>query len=362
MLKDADARFDCFAILDALYSRDKSNSGPEVRANQWLLLWRDLQSRSAMQSDRAELLQLGLASELPIDFRPVSWKDKNALSAFRADPRIKADVIIISVIEAEFNAVLAAFGLRQTEAEIIWIFGHPFVQTTLSSPGGPLSVWITLIGMPRNVPCTHFCRDVFERFSVRLGCILVGIAAGHREKFQLGDVVGGQSVWDIEGERVETKEGKPRLVPYPMKPTMEEALRGFSPRRWKWLADRASTVALLEVDGEKMPENWEEKVPAYRPGVIVAGEKLRRDDPLPRLARRFGDEIVALEMEGSGFAAACIRKDIPWFVFRGISDFGTKRKRDEWHTMAAAHAALAAKSFIQYRLYGTAEAASDIPA
>lgn len=361
MLKDGNPRYNCLALLDACYARHTRDRSVAEKASEWFFLWKDLQDKSRGQPDRAHLLQLALASELPVELRPTTWKAAIELSRTGIDHRTQADVIIITIIETEFNSALAAFGIQQSSAETIWIFGHPFVQTTVETQAGPLSVWICLVGAPRNLPCTHFCRDLFEKYYVRLGCILVGIAAGHPDKLKLGDVVGARSIWDIEGGSVTSKGERPRPKPYSMKPTLEESFLGFNPVRWSWLAPRDEAIGLLQLSGEKLPPQWDERETKYQQGVIVAGEKLRRDDPLPRLRRRYNDEIVALEMEGSGFAAACLRKEIPWFVFRGISDHGTKRKRDEWQSLAALHAALAARSFIEHRLFGTAAAERDIP-
>jgi nucleoside phosphorylase len=55
---------------------------------------------------------------------------------------------------------------------------------------------------------------------------------------------------------------------------------------------------------------------------------------------------MAIEMEGSGFASSCDKKKIGWLVFRGISDYGDMKKRDKMQSLAALHAALAAKTFL----------------
>ncbi|HEX8535467.1 MAG TPA: hypothetical protein VF662_14990 [Allosphingosinicella sp.] len=268
----------------------------------------------------------------------------------------------MTVIEVEFNSALAAFGVNQREATIKWIFGHPFVRIeTLTRDAGELIVWVCMIGVARNLPCTNFCRDVFEQFDVRYGCILVGIAAGHPDKLRRGDVVGARLIYDIEGERVEEEGGSPRLVPYPMQPPWDETFRGFNPHRWDWLAARTSALEVLSKSGSPAPAVARARHPKYRDGIVLAGEKLRRDNPLPQLSTRFGDEIVALEMEGSGFAAACRRKQIPWFVFRGVSDHGTRRKGDTWQPVAALNAAIAARSFIENWLYRPDDGGKEIP-
>src|SRR5215211_2849800 len=47
------------------------------------------------------------------------------------------------------------------------------------------------------------------------------------------------------------------------------------------------------------------------------------------------------------FAATCARKNIRWAVFRGVADHGTMAKRNKLQSVAAFHAALAARSFLK---------------
>jgi nucleoside phosphorylase len=46
-------------------------------------------------------------------------------------------------------------------------------------------------------------------------------------------------------------------------------------------------------------------------------------------------------MEAAGFSQACQDRDrpVPWFVVRGVSDFGDDLKNDTFHTWAASAAA-----------------------
>jgi len=262
-------------------------------------------------------------------------------------------VIIFCIIEEEFNAILAAFGVdRDKLGSRSYFFGHRFHRVALKTRNcGMLSVWIALVGEARNVVCAQFCRDVFERFQITTCCILVGIAAGNREKLRYGDVATAHTVFDVEGERVEPTIKKPRLRPYPLIPqTWRQVLTTFNPDRYEWLKEREAGLAKLKKSGAKLPKIALKRLPRLKTGIIVSGEKLRRDDPLPGLAARFGDELIALEMEGSGFASSCDRKGIKWLVFRGISDYGNMRKRDDWQSIAAFHAAIAAKTFLQHHL------------
>jgi nucleoside phosphorylase len=155
-------------------------------------------------------------------------------------------------------------------------------------------------------------------------------------------------VIDIEGGRAEPSETKPRPSSYRVVPALRPLLRGFNYERWNWLADRDRGLELLKETRSRLPKTF--GIPKCHQGVIVSGEKLRRDGVLPELAAQQSDEIIAVEMEGAGFAATCDDKGIGWLVFRGISDFADMKKRDTWQPLAALHAALAAKCFIEHGL------------
>jgi nucleoside phosphorylase len=127
-------------------------------------------------------------------------------------------------------------------------------------------------------------------------------------------------------------------------------IEGFSPERMDWMHDRKAAIKLLIRTKAQFPNAGLNELPKYKLGTILAGEKLRRDGALPAIAARFGEKIMAIEMEGSGFAAACESKSISWLVFRGISDYGDPDKADDWHALASLHAALAVKTFLTTEL------------
>jgi nucleoside phosphorylase len=348
-LRDGDKYFDCLAILDKLYRSPTSATLADARSDRWDLLWKDLQEKSSNldATVRKKLLNAALASRLPVGLAPTEWSSF-LNEAEDLNGKIAADAMIFCVIEEEFNATLSAFGVNQRKRKFTKsITGHKFYQIRIRSAHcGDISLWIGLIGEARNVVCANFCRDIFERFVVRHCCILVGIAGGNKEKVKLGDVVAAEEVIDIEGGRVEPRITKPRHKPYTLSPRIQPMIEGFNPGRWKWLAGKEKGLDLLKETGAHVSISGAKRNPSYKLGIVLAGEKLRRDGKLPAMAKRFGDKILAVEMEGSGFAASCRQKSVSWAIFRGISDYGDMKKRDEWQPIAAFHAALAAKAFI----------------
>ena len=90
-----------------------------------------------------------------------------------------------------------------------------------------------------------------------------------------------------------------------------------------------------------------ERTSNYRPGLIQAGERVKKDGSLPKNAREFHDKLYAVEMEGSGFAQSCLTAGLDWMVVRGIADHGDPRKRDKKQTLAAVAAACLLRQFLE---------------
>jgi len=85
---------------------------------------------------------------------------------------------------------------------------------------------------------------------------------------------------------------------------------------------------------------------SLKKGIIVSGNYVRKDGILDGLGRTLNDDILALEMEGAGFALTSEAHGVDWFVFRGGSDFGDRHKSDEFQPIAAFNAAKMAKGFV----------------
>jgi nucleoside phosphorylase len=102
---------------------------------------------------------------------------------------------------------------------------------------------------------------------------------------------------------------------------------------------------LLYIDGEAAPHpdgtqtGHLDGVPKVHHGAIGCADILLRDEQhRNELARQHG--VLAVEMEGSGVAAAARLHGVPWFMVRGIVDYCENvGKSDRWHaygSMAAA--------------------------
>jgi nucleoside phosphorylase len=83
--------------------------------------------------------------------------------------------------------------------------------------------------------------------------------------------------------------------------------------------------------------------------VILAGGKLLEDGSLPRRADEAHARIMAAEMDGAGFAAACEQQRRPWVVVRGIADYGEPDRRKHWQYPATFVAARYVRDALRLR-------------
>jgi nucleoside phosphorylase len=181
---------------------------------------------------------------------------------------------------------------------------------------------------------------------------MIGIAAGPHDKVKLGDVVAANWVYDYEHVRREIIEGKrvERARPFHLSvPKNIGADLGLYEE--SWMRNRLASV-LRNFDEYELPLPPAEINPKWHVGTIAAGEKLFADGSLNDLRLKYDDEIRAGDQEDSGFAQACVFREVPWCIFRGIADYGDATKNKVWHPTASLAAASAAYTFLQhaYRL------------
>jgi nucleoside phosphorylase len=263
----------------------------------------------------------------------------------------KKHVAIVTVIGKELQAVLRAVGRVPSDRpdQKSGDFSYWFARIDRPS-NTPLSVVITIVSEPRNVPAAIAVDHLVVEFEVGL-LMLVGIAAGVRGLVKLGDVVYGHKVYDYEGVRLEIIRW---WIFYLFRPR---------PRPKEWNVSRKVNVARQQFDVKRMcqlwtelmqnavpsdlPKDWTFVTPAFKDGTIAAGEKLMADGSLYRMYRRVVEEIRAGAMEDSGFVQAAEANEITWCIFRGIADFGDQHKSDSWHLAAAIAAAAAAITFLR---------------
>lgn len=245
-------------------------------------------------------------------------------------PGARADVVVLTALRLEFDAVRAHLGRVE---------GHTDANGTryqIGVPhGGSCRVALALIG-EGNLAAAALTGAAVREFAPR-AVIMVGVAGGLADDVAVGDVVVATRVHAYHGGREETGRFRPRPKGWPLAHSLEQTAREVA-RVGSWVR-RAPPGA---------------GAPAVRFKPIVSGEVVldSRESPLAGLiAEHYGD-AAAIDMESAGVAEGAHRNDFHRTVtVRGISDLadGGKRGSDAagWQPRAAANAAAFAIALAQ---------------
>ena len=331
------------------YFLEECNGTSAERAELRATLLKDLYWRSSRLPPfpKAVILAESFYRVLPEEIRGVLHADrasiKKEFDALLAEDRKTKDVGIITIIGPELKAVLRALGFRPDRKEDMTSGGyHYWFGEVTRDDGTVVSVVVTMVGKPRNVPCAIAVEHLLSNFKVNL-LMLVGIAAGPKRHVRLGDVVCAHRVFDYEHVRLELlrffgvpswfKIGLPRpedfSIPDPMRILLEKYDVGQ-------MTDYFGKL-VKELQETELPPMWSADFsPRLHTGTIAAGEKLIADGSLQRMCRSVDQRLRAGDQEDSGFAQVAQFKKLPWCIFRGICDFADPTKNDGWHVAAGA--------------------------
>jgi nucleoside phosphorylase len=273
------------------------------------------------------------------------------------------DVAIISVIPKELEALKTTFGFGGDEPFInvngIKIWKSKLIQDINS--GRELNILHTMIGSAGNVSSSLVTHIILQNFKIKLA-ILCGIAAGNKAKTKVYSAVLGDKIVYYENQKlILNADPKLRIDPIPIDVHRGRDIPHLASdsENWKTKFLNALTRANISISVEETKDkswitsNWQEELKIGE-GVIVSGEKLFADgSTLEKLAEEntIGKYIIAGEMEGYGFARACIEDSHKeWLVVRGISDYGGPEKSDDVNDNYQIIAAMAASTLVEHYL------------
>ncbi|HET8660133.1 MAG TPA: hypothetical protein VFM55_14185 [Micromonosporaceae bacterium] len=119
--------------------------------------------------------------------------------------------------------------------------------------------------------------------------------------------------------------GRPRLRDY-QRPTPGTDLL--------YQSDHADAQLLAHPDQPRRRPD----LPMVHYGLLGSGGKLLRDaEEVRQLAARY--QLIGFDMEGDGVSDGSYLQGVSWFMVRGASDYGSRRKADRWQRYAALAAA-----------------------
>jgi len=277
---------------------------------------------------------------------------------------MKAEIAVLTVIPEELKWAQKAFSIRPNKdhrkAENGTNYWHGSVRSHIAKRD--YSIVLTCIGYAGNYNSAAATSDVINEYGPKV-VLLIGIAAGLRDKVKIGEVVLSERVVAYETAAIDTGEhGEEEFFPRPDMPRIEHMIEqdiaGYLASLSLSRIERKFRSLVLEGTYPTPSEGKEKEFRKHvateakiKTATIASGEKLlRHPDKLYVLRRGTHGRIEVGEMEAAGIEAACRRHRVLWLVIRGISDFGDQFKDDRFHDFAAKMAAVATRDFIAYGL------------
>jgi len=260
------------------------------------------------------------------------------------------NVLVLTALPVELNAARMAFGIDEETPAAKTHIGQNHWRAQLQTVKGTLATCtIATFGTAGNVDAAATTATLLMEFKPKL-VIMIGIAAGMREKTALGDVVISDRVVAYEGAAL-LAGGHTELRPEMYRPA-------FSVQQ-----DVSNYLASTRSVTERLTQAWEKQGLQYpetskagdvakgvmpKAATIASGEKLLRDPEKFRRQRELHGKVEVAEMEAVGIFAACTQHGTPSLVIRGISDFGDDKKDNSFHDLASRAAAIVAADMVAF--------------
>jgi nucleoside phosphorylase len=219
---------------------------------------------------------------------------------------------------------LAAFGEDPNRTEDFERDGVFFYRIAIESArySQKFVVWVTMVGEPRNVSCAIFVDRIRQHLDTR-AVVLLGIAGGNKDKVKIGDVVASYEILDDDGVvdnylstvnlfklsfDIRKRQSRVRIIDHYGR--LKRLLTNFSEDAPDWKSRRNAVIAAGDRGALKFNASDLETSVDYKPGLIQAGDRLKKDGSLPSTSVRYHDKLFAVEMEGSGFGQSAAGRRI----------------------------------------------------
>lgn len=311
----------------------------------------------ATTGDQLRGRALGLSLELPVlDLPELAAQSIAAISAEIEAARQAGpiEVLLLTALPVELQASLDALGVAGNVAARAANGTNYWRTLTTRASGADRAVAVACFGSAGNVDAAATTAALMAELRPR-AVVMIGIAAGMRDKCKLGEVVIADRIVAYEGSALiggpEGSRNVSRHDSYRTPHAVQQDIVAY-------LADEASLRTRLRAAydsaGIQLPEYAEAGPVAVdvvpRQATLASGEKLLRDPERFRALREIHGKIEVVEMEAAGIATACAQVGAHYLIVRGISDFGDERKDDRFHAIAAKVAVVVAVDFIRHGL------------
>lgn len=249
----------------------------------------------------------------------------------------KADVGVITILSEEARAVHAVLGLKRKRSGDL-----PFYGGTVNVQ----NIAIRIAAIRAHSPGQRSTVMAFENLRRHYNpaiIVLTGIGGGIHPSTELGDVVVTTRVvyYDLRKETPDgpRHRGEGREAPS----SVGHAVNSF-------FTDYGEPARLQSIDDDGVTHNYR-----VHAGPIGSGDAVIADakSEIIRYLKAFNDKILAVDMEAGGLTQAFLEQDGPqvvrgWVVVRGISDDASTAKNDDYHDIAARHAATVLHHLLPY--------------
>jgi nucleoside phosphorylase len=258
----------------------------------------------------------------------------------------QVDIVVLTVIPAEFEAARRVLQIddrsREKDRD-----GTVYFQGTVRSEliGRDYGVALTCIGSAGNPGAAAATAGAIAKYRPR-AVLLMGIAAGLRDKIRIGEVVLSDRVVAYEPAALVRSTSGTKIQPRPEIDRAPHAMiqdvvsyRADSARLRSAFQRAGGVIPMAQVGAEAEFRAHVTAALTARLGTLASGEKLLRDPTRLIAVRELHGKTEVGEMEAAGVVDGCRRGSVPWLVIRGISDFGDEFKNDQFHTFASCAAA-----------------------
>ncbi|MFF0244853.1 5'-methylthioadenosine/S-adenosylhomocysteine nucleosidase family protein [Streptosporangium sandarakinum] len=249
----------------------------------------------------------------------------------------RADVGVITVVPEEARAVRRVLGLER-----VGNGGSPFSVGTVNVRGMDIHV-AAIHALVQGQRSAVMAFENMRRRHHPAVIVFVGIGGGINRDIVIGDVAVATQViyYDLRKETPEETLRRGDSKPVPA--VIGNAVNAF-------FTDYGEPAAFTSEDDGGTGRDYR-----VFNGPIGSGDTViaNAESEIIRYLRRFNDKVLAVDMEAGGLTQAFHEQDGPhivqgWAVIRGISDTAGSDKNDEYHRVAAHHAALTLRELLPY--------------
>jgi nucleoside phosphorylase len=251
------------------------------------------------------------------------------------------DFLIVTAIPEERDAILRLLDqprkVRIDSSLICFLSTIPLINRE-----GEYRVAVTLLSEMGNVEAgIHTIRAISALRPNHV--LMVGIAAGLKEKVHLGDVIISTQIIYVEQAKLVPTGPEARPLAQQADPDLLAGAKNYNDMNWRKLISvkRPQEKSVVSL-GTEFPQIH------FGPFVIVEGVMANKE--LVDDLKRYHSKIIGIEMESYGACrAAFSAPERPAFLsIRGVSDYGDTEKDDDWHEYASASAAAFTIGFLRY--------------